>query len=148
MSYYPAELKIPLRLEVAVLSWVSASESVGDDFTLTLLSHTWETAPQVAGTSITLPAGQYIAQAFVSATRSTANANARFSFALDGVVSGEYGQTDMYDNFQCDTADISFSVAEGGSAALSLRLLSIETELPVVIDNSRIVLWRCPNVRI
>lgn len=148
MTYLPSELKTPVRLEVAFFSWVGSSQTIGDSFAPTLLSHTWESAPLISGTDIVLPAGQYMAQAFVSATRSIANANARYSFAVNGVLTGEYGQTDMYENFQCDTADATFSVVDGATASLSLRLINIETSLPVITDNSRIVLWRSANVEL
>lgn len=142
MTYVPVG-NVKQRTEVALFSWVNkSSQTVGQSFDLTLLSHTWKTAPVISsGDTLTLPQGHYFAQAFVSATRTQSDHNARFIFSVNSSNVGKFGQTDMYLNFQTDTADCEFSVTSG-TDSLSLDLLAIESSLPTITDNSRIVLWR------
>lgn len=145
MSYLPSG-PVYSRTSVAFFTWsAKVSQSVGQNFDLSLLSHTWSTAPVVSGDTILLPKGYYFAQAFVSAEKTVASENVRFIFSVDGVNTGKYGQTDMYLNYQTDTADCEFIVSEGTSA-LSLELLAIETAIPTITANSRIVLWRVDYV--
>lgn len=142
MTYQPAG-NLPKRTSVAFFSWThKASQQVGQSFDVSLLSHTWSTAPVVtSGDTITLSKGHYFAQAFVSATRTVASHNARFIFSVDGASVGKFGQTDMYDNFQTDTADCEFTIQDG-SVSFRLDLIGIEDSLPSITSNSRIVLWR------
>lgn len=141
MTYQPSGA-VYSKTSAAFFTWnAKVSQAIGQNFDLSLLNHTWSTAPVVSGDTILLPKGYYFAQAFVSAEKTTASENVRFTFSLDGVNIGKYGQTDMYLNYQTDTADCEFVVSDGTSA-LSLELLAIETAVPTITANSRIVLWR------
>jgi hypothetical protein len=141
MTYFPS-VPSGLRMEVAFFSWVNKSaQSVGQSFDITLLDSTWKQPPSIInGDTIQLPRGHYFGQAFIYITRTASDHNARFIFSVDGTNVGAYGQSDMFTNFQTDTADFQFTVES--SASLTLDLLAIETQLPTVTDNSRIVLWR------
>lgn len=137
------------RASVAIFEWApKAGHSVGDLFDLSLVSHTFEATPSLTGgDSVNLAQGDYMAQAFIYAEKVSASQNLRFQFYIDGVAVGVYGQTDMMDNVQADTADAVFQVGEGG-ASFDLRLISVENSMPTIVPaHSWIVLWRVATVQ-
>jgi hypothetical protein len=140
MTYFPPS-QVDRRLECAVCSW-GGSPAVGSAFDVTLINHTWSVAPSISGSEITLPAGHYSASAWVAITRTSAAQNVRFRFTLDGANIGLLGQSDMYLNTHCDAADAEFSVDEGTTAVLRITNVAVETSLPTVTANSRLVIWR------
>lgn len=115
---------------------------MGSTFDVTLINHTWSVAPSISGSEITLPAGHYSASAWVAITRTSTSQNVRFRFTLDGANIGLLGQSDMYANAHCDAADAEFSVDEGTTAVLRIINAAVETSLPTVTANSRLVIWR------
>lgn len=147
MTYFPGVARP--RASVAIFEWSpKAAHSVGDLFDLSLVSHTFEATPALTnGDSINLTQGDYMAQAFIYAEKVSASQNLRFQFHIDGVAVGVYGQTDMMDNVQADTADAVLRVDEGG-ASLDLRLIGVENSLPTIVSaHSWIALWRVAAVQ-
>lgn len=139
MTYFGKQITSS-RLEIAVLTWGGAP-SVGQPFTLTLLDHTWSPVPSVGATSITLPQGEYLAQAYSASTRTGTSQNLKYGWAVDGAQVGMVGQTDLMDGRNNDIAEAVFSVSS--SATLELRLTaSAGSALPTLTSNCRIVVWR------
>lgn len=130
------------RLEVAVLSWAAKpSQNVGERFHLSLISHTWDTAPVISGGStLTLPAGSYFAQCFCTVTRTSGGQNIKYQWNVDGQAQGVYGQSDFYNNIDNDVADVTFTLDQQGT--LDLRMIGLSGTLPTVTSNARIVIWR------
>lgn len=131
------------RLEVALFRW-SSGGAIDTACPLTLLSHTWATAPVINGTSdgVTLPQGFYMASAYIYATRLIASQNIKFQFFVDGSSIGMPGNSDVYLNGgNVDQADAEFTVGSSG-AELELVITGIETSIPTLTSDCLLVLWR------
>lgn len=145
MTYYGPQFNKE-RLAVTFCEWSSlGTESVGDLFQIAVLNSTYATTPTVQnGTQLVLSAGHYYAQVYCDITRPSASErNVRFSVNVDGVDVGQYGHSDFYYNQNNDVAEAEFTLTTSG--VLGVSLLGIETSLPTVTDNSRVVLWRVPQ---
>lgn len=141
MSYI-ATGTITKRLECALFQW-SSGGGVNTACPLTVVSHTWSTPPVINGTGdgLTLPQGAYMVSAYVYATRTSASHNISFQFYLGGLAIGKAGSSDVYLNGpNVDQADAEFTVSS--SETLELRITGIETSIPNLLSDCRIVLWR------
>lgn len=142
MTYYGKQYHKE-RLAVTFCSWSSlGTEVVGDLFQINVLSSTYTAPPSVQnGTDLVLAAGHYYAQIYCDITRPSASQrNIRFSVNVDGVNIGQYGHSDFYINQNNDVAEAEFTLTTSG--VLGVSLLGVETALPTVTTNSRVVLWR------
>lgn len=130
------------KLEVAIFQW-SSGGSQGSACPLTLINHNWDVAPVINGTGdgLTLPSGCYRAMATVYATRSNTDENIQFIFQVDSTSIGMFGQTDLYQNSgNVDQADCTFTLTS--TATLELMISAIETGIPTLTSDCRLVLWR------
>lgn len=145
MTYYGKQYHKE-RLAVTFCSWSSlGSEAVGDLFQISVLNSTYTTPPSVQnGTDLVLAAGHYYAQVYCDITRPSASQrNVRFVCTVDGVDVGLYGHSDFYLNQNNDVAEAEFTLTSSG--VFGVRLLALESSLPTVTSNSRIVLWCVPH---
>ena len=141
MTYFTAGT-VKRRLECAFLQW-SSGGSVNTACPLTLLNHNWSSSPVINGTGdgLVLPAGSYMASAYVYATRTTATQNVLFQFFLGGSAIGMSGNSDVYQNgANVDQADAEFTLTS--SNTLELKITVVESSIPTLLPYCRIVLWR------
>jgi hypothetical protein len=140
---YQAKGFVKKRLMVAFFQWGSGG-AVNTACPLTLLAHTWSDAPVIngGGDGVVLPQGAYMASAYVYATRATASQNIRFQFYLDGAAVGMAGTSDVYLNgSNVDQADCEV-VVPSGEATIELKITGVETSIPTLASDCRLVLWR------
>jgi hypothetical protein len=144
MTYFGSQATSS-RLEMAVLTW-SGAPSVNQPFSLTLLNHNWSPAPSVSSTSMTLPEGEYLAQAYSASTRTGTGQNLKYGWYVDGTLAGLVGQTDLMDGRNNDISEAVFSVQS--SATLELRLVAQNSTLPTLTSDCRIVIWRVQGANV
>lgn len=144
MTYYGPQPALS-RLEIAVLTW-SGTPSVGQPFSLTLLDHNWSPVPSVNSTSLSLPPGEYLVQAYSASTRTGSEQNIKYAWYLAGVKAGLDGQTDLMDGRNNDIAEAVLSVTS--TSDLELRLVDKSTTLPALTSNCRIVVWRVQGTNV
>jgi|SRR5210317_76348 len=142
MTYFDLASPIvtPKKLECAVFSW--ASGGLNNACPLTQIAHNWTTAPVLTAGSdgLTLPAGYYMVTAYVYASRS-GSSNCEFQLFVSSVSVGVAGSTDVYNNVaHTDQADAEFSVSS--SDTLELKITGVESSIPSITTNSRLVVWR------
>lgn len=139
MSYFAPK---NAKLEVALFEW-SSGGGINTASPLTLLAHTWTTAPviNVGGDGLTLPSGCYMASASVFATRTSATQNISFQFHVDGAPGGMAGYSDTYlNNSNVDQADIEFTLT--ATAELTLKIVGVEDSIPALTSDCRLIVWR------
>ena len=130
----------PKSLQVAEFI-ISGTVSAGAYLTLTLVDDNYSASVSGSGTStLSVPAGHYLARGTCSVTRTAAAQNFTFEVEVGGTVGGKRGQTGWYDNTRSDYAEHAFTL----SAATNLRIKvgTIESAAPTIVNNSRLWLWR------
>ena len=130
-------------LELAEFT-MSGAVSVGGYLTLTSLQHNYSAVVSGSGSStLTLPAGYYLARATASITRSTSADNFTFEIEVDGSIpaAARRGQTGWYDNTRSDFAEAPFELSSSGGVRVKVNALETASA-PVLTSNSRLWLWR------
>ena len=139
MSYISPDESIEKRLQIAEIT-ISGSPASGSYFTLSIDQHTFDIAPTVSTTELSLPAGSYMFRASLDATRSASSDNYQFQFEVASSLLGRWGQTGIYDNRRSDLAEAAYR--DTSNFILKLKAIAVENTAPTLTTDSKIFIWR------
>ncbi len=143
MSYIAPSAAAVKRLQIAEIT-LSGSPSANGYFTFaTLVDHTFDTAPTLNSTVLTLPAGSYMLRACLDVTRTNGNHNYQFQFEADGALIGRIGHTGIYNNIRADVCEAAYRSTS--AIALKLEATAIEGSAPTLTADSKLFIWRADS---
>lgn len=123
---------------------ISGNPVLNGHFTLSNIGlNNFDSGVTVAGggtLTITFPPGKYMFRAVLDVTRANSNDGYKFQFLINNVLTGAFGQTNLFGQVKSELAEKSF--ASTSNIDLSIRCIGVQGSRPTLTTDSKLYVWR------